>query len=283
MQLISRTEDMSSLDRVVRPAQRLARMVRPQRVRDALHGVWLGHPLHPVLVQAPVGAYLSAAVLDVVPGSLREGGARQSRRLVAFGLLASSPAALAGAVDWSEQHEQQMRVGVLHLAANLTATALYGTSLLVGGARAARALRFAGLSMVGVGGLLGGHISFRQAGGANHAEAVPHLVEPEWHDLMPARAIPASGLTRTMLGEVPVVVLPDGTGGVHVLADRCSHLSGPLSDGDLGDGCLTCPWHGSTFRVQDGAVVHGPATAPQPVFRTRIQGATVQVCLPGAG
>ena len=185
MQLISRLEDMSSLDRVVTPVQRLARMVRPQRVRDALHGVWLGHPLHPVLVQAPVGAYLSAAVLDVVPGSLRHGGARQSRRLVAFGLLASSPAALAGAVDWSEQHEQQMRVGVLHLAANLTGTALYGTSLLAG-ARAARALRFAGLAMVGVGGLLGGHISFRQAGGANHAEAVPHLVEPEWHDLMPA-------------------------------------------------------------------------------------------------
>jgi nitrite reductase/ring-hydroxylating ferredoxin subunit len=283
MQQISRLEDMSSLDRVVTPVQRLARMVRPQRVRDALHGVWLGHPLHPVLVQAPVGAYLSAAVLDVVPGSLRHGGARQSRRLVAFGLLASSPAALAGAVDWSEQHEQQMRVGVLHLAANLTATALYGTSLLAGGARAARALRFAGLTMVGVGGLLGGHISFRQAGGANHAEAVPHLVEPEWHDLMPADAIPASGLTRTMLGEVPVVVLPDGDGGVHVLADRCSHLSGPLSDGDLSDGCLTCPWHGSTFRIHDGAVVHGPATAPQPVFRTRIQGATVQACLPGAG
>ena len=278
MQLISRLEDVSSLDRVVTPVQRLARMVRPQRVRDALHGVWLGHPLHPVLVQAPVGAYLSAAVLDVVPG-----GAGQSRRLVAFGLLASSPAALAGAVDWSEQHEQQMRVGVLHLAANLTATTLYGTSLLVAGARTSRALRFAGLTMVGVGGLLGGHISFRQAGGANHAEAVPHLVEPEWHDLMPARAIPASGLIRTMLGEVPVVVLPDGAGGVHVLADRCSHLSGPLSDGDLSDGCLTCPWHGSTFRIQDGAVVHGPATAPQPVFRTRIQGATVQVCLPGAG
>ena len=100
---------------------------------------------------------------------------------------------------------------------------------------------------------------------------------------MPACAIPASGLTRTMLGEVPVVVLPDGAGGVHVLADRCSHLSGPLSDGDLSDGCLTCPWHGSTFRIQDGTVVHGPATAPKPVFRTRIQGATVQVCLPGAG
>ena len=85
-----------------------------------------------------------------------------------------------------------------------------------------------------------------------------------------------------MLGDVPVVVIRDGE-RVHVLADRCSHLSGPLSDGDYHDGCLTCPWHGSTFRVADGSVARGPATAPQPVFRTRVSGGIIQVCLPGAG
>jgi hypothetical protein len=66
-------------------------------------------------------------------------------------------------------------------------------------------------------------------------------------------------------------------------ADRCSHLSGPLSEGDYRDGCLSCPWHGSTFRVSDGTVARGPATAPQPAFRTRITGGTLQACLPGAG
>jgi nitrite reductase/ring-hydroxylating ferredoxin subunit len=69
----------------------------------------------------------------------------------------------------------------------------------------------------------------------------------------------------------------------HVLADRCSHLSGPLSDGDYRDGCLTGPWHGSTFRVSDGTVARGPATAPQPAFRMRVSGGTLQACLPGAG
>jgi nitrite reductase/ring-hydroxylating ferredoxin subunit len=53
--------------------------------------------------------------------------------------------------------------------------------------------------------------------------------------------------------------------------------------GEYHDGCLTCPWHGSTFRVSDGAVTRGPATAPQPAFRTRLNGGTIQVCLPGAG
>jgi nitrite reductase/ring-hydroxylating ferredoxin subunit len=72
-------------------------------------------------------------------------------------------------------------------------------------------------------------------------------------------------------------------GRVHVLADRCSHMSGPLSDGELADGCLTCPWHGSVFRIADGSVARGPATAPQPAFEVREVGGAIQICLPGAG
>jgi nitrite reductase/ring-hydroxylating ferredoxin subunit len=85
-----------------------------------------------------------------------------------------------------------------------------------------------------------------------------------------------------MLGEVPAVILRQGR-GVHALADRCSHMSGPLSDSDLADGCLTCPWHGSKFRISDGSVARGPATAPQPVFRTRVRDGVIQVLLPDAG
>ena len=133
--------------------------------------------------------------------------------------------------------------------------------------------------------MLGGHLAFRQSAGANQAEPVPHLTEPGWHDLMPAAelaGLPAGQPARRTLGDVPVVVVRDEQ-GVYVLADRCSHLSGPLSEGDYRDGCLTCPWHGSTFRVSDGTVARGPATAPQPAFRTRITGETLQACLPGAG
>ena len=60
-------------------------------------------------------------------------------------------------------------------------------------------------------------------------------------------------------------------------------MSGPLSDGELAEGCLTCPWHGSVFRIADGSVTRGPATAPQPAFETRETGGAIQVCLPGAG
>jgi nitrite reductase/ring-hydroxylating ferredoxin subunit len=278
MRIISALEQAEALDRFFAAGQRVARRLRPGAVRDALHGVWLGHPLHPVLVQAPVGAWLSAGVLDAWPGSQPAA----IRRLVAFGLAASLPAALAGAADWSEQHEQQMRVGVVHAVAGAAAAGLYGASLITRAPRAGRALRLGGLAAVGAGGLLGGHISFRLSGGANQAEPVPHLVQPGWHDLLAVAGLPGGRPVRVMLGEVPVVIVRTGD-RVDALADRCSHLSGPLSEGDLENGCLTCPWHGSMFRLADGSVARGPATAPQPVFDTRVRAGVLQVRLPGAG
>jgi nitrite reductase/ring-hydroxylating ferredoxin subunit/uncharacterized membrane protein len=277
MRLISRLEQDSRLDGAVSAGQRVTRLIRPGKLRDLLHGVWLGHPLHPMLIQVTTGAWLSASILDFTSAD-----DRAARRLAAAGVGAAVPAALAGAADWSEQHEQQMRVGLVHAAGNILAVSLYAASLARRGPHAGRLLRLAGLAAVSASGLLGGHISFRLAGGANHAEQVPHLVEPGWQHLMPASDLPEGTPARQMLGEVPVVAIRTG-GAVYVLADRCSHMSGPLSDGELADGCLTCPWHGSVFRIADGSVARGPATAPQPAFQVREVGGAIQVCLPGAG
>jgi nitrite reductase/ring-hydroxylating ferredoxin subunit len=276
MDLMSYLERAKGLDRLTVPVQRAVRLLPPGRTRDALYGVWLGHPLHPVLVQVPVGTWLSASLLDAWPGN-----EKASRRLVLAGLAASVPAVLAGAADWSEQHEQQMRVGLVHALANAGAIVLYAASVAVP-ARQAPGLRLAGLATAAAGGFLGGHVAYRQSAGANQAEPVPHLVEPGWHDLMPLAQLGYQKPVRRMLGDVPVVAVRDRA-GVHVLADRCSHLSGPLSGGDCHDGHLTCPWHGSIFRLADGTVARGPATAPQPVFRTRITDGILQACLPGAG
>jgi hypothetical protein len=109
MGMLNRLERAEALDRMVSPVQKAARSLGPRSVRDALHGVWLGHPVHPVLAQAAVGAWLSAGALDLWPDA-----DEAARRLTVIGLLASGPAVLAGTVDWAEQHEQQMRVGVVH-------------------------------------------------------------------------------------------------------------------------------------------------------------------------
>ncbi|MFD0822736.1 (2Fe-2S)-binding protein, partial [Micromonospora zhanjiangensis] len=71
-QLLTKLEQASGLDRTGDRLQETVRSVlRPRGLRDLLHGVWLGHPLHPALVQLPVGAWLSAAVLDLLPGNRR--------------------------------------------------------------------------------------------------------------------------------------------------------------------------------------------------------------------
>lgn len=247
------------------------------RGRDVLHGRWLGHPVHPLMVQVPIGSWLSAAVLDTRPGRSREAGL-----LVGVGLAAAGPAALAGAVDWAELHREQTRVGLVHAAANLAAVGLYATSLafrLRGRTGAGRAYGFLGLTAVGFGGMLGGHLAYRQASGANHAEEVAHVVREGWHRVGTVDEFPVGEPVRRVVDDVPVLVVRQSGGTVHALAERCSHLSGPLSEGTVSDGCVQCPWHGSVFRLSDGWNVRGPATAPQPAFDTRILDGRVEIRL----
>ncbi len=283
---VDRLENLKALDPVAGAVRDLVnRAVRPLWLRDVLHGVPLGHPLHPLLVQVPLGAWISAAVLDSLPG-----GAPAATALVAVGLSTAGPSALAGYVDFSDLHEQQQRVGVLHSTANLAAVGLYTGSLLQrlrGRSHSGKVLGFSGLAVVMAGGWLGGHLAYRQAAGANHTEDVPHLVRPGWQQLVPLDELTEGKMERRMLNTVPLLVLRTEHDGVHVLSDTCSHLSGPLSEGKLqtadGTACVMCPWHKSVFSLVTGEVVHGPATSPQPVFQTRIIAGTVEVCLPGAG
>ncbi|MGW0422226.1 Rieske 2Fe-2S domain-containing protein [Streptomyces sp. NPDC003015] len=247
------------------------------RGRDVLHGTWLGHPVHPLLVQVPIGSWLSAAILD-----LRKGRPREAGLLVGVGLAAAVPAALTGAVDWAELRRPQMRVGLVHAVSNTAAVGLYTASLacrLTGRGRAGRTLGFLGLAAVGTGGMLGGHLAYRQAAGANHAEAVPHVVGGRWHRIGAVDDFPPGRPVQRSVDDVPVLVVRETGGAIHALADRCSHLAGPLSEGTVSDGCVRCPWHGSVFRLSDGLNVQGPAIAPQPAFDTRVTEGQVEVRL----
>jgi nitrite reductase/ring-hydroxylating ferredoxin subunit len=276
----SRLENMDRLDGTVERLRKVVGLLPAGGVKDVLHGVRLGHPLHPMLAQGALGAFVSTGVLDATGGH-----DDAARLLIATGLLASVPTAAAGAVDWADQHEQQTRVGLVHAAGNTIALGCYAASLVARGRGRpllGRALGFAGLAVAGGSGYLGGHMAFRQAAGANHAESVPHLVTPGWHKLGSLAKIPMQQPIKRHIGDVPVLVYRDGD-HVDVLADTCSHLAAPLSDGKVTDGCVECPWHGSVFRLSDGEVVHGPATTAAPSFRTRITDGVLEACLPGAG
>ena len=88
---------LSELDAVVVPAQQLVRDLLPGEAIERLRGKWLGRPLHPNIVRAPLGFFLSSVVLDFVPGT---GPAAPT--LITLGLFASVPAAASGAAEFSE-------------------------------------------------------------------------------------------------------------------------------------------------------------------------------------
>ncbi|SDL58260.1 Ferredoxin subunit of nitrite reductase or a ring-hydroxylating dioxygenase [Nonomuraea maritima] len=278
--LADRLEKSKAMDKPVGVLAKAIRRRLPQSpLRDMLHGVPLGEPVHPPLATVSLGCWLSTALLD-----LARADPRASRLLLAAGVLNALPTAAAGLTDWSSLHREQQRVGFVHMMANLAALGLFSASLAArirGHERPGRALSYAGLMVGGLGAYLGGHLSFRQAAGANHAPEVTHLVPLGWHDLCPLRDLPDGRPVARRLGYLQLFVLRRGE-EVTVLADRCPHLAGPLHQGRLvmekGEACVVCPWHGSTFRLADGTVKHGPATAPAPVFETRLRrDGTVQV------
>ncbi|MFV0138113.1 DUF2231 domain-containing protein [Streptomyces sp. HMX87] len=224
--------------------------------------------MHPLTVQVPIGCWMSAAVLDLWPGRTRE-----ADLLVGVGLAAAGPAAVAGAVDWSQLHRQQTRMGLLHAVANTAVVGLYGASLLcrlTGRSGADRAYGFLGLTAIGLGGMLGRHLAYRQASGANHAEEVPHVVRESWHRIGTVASSPPAGPCGAPWMTYRSWWYAKTGGTFHALTERCSHLAGPLPEEAVADGCVRCPWHGSAFRLSDGWNVRGPATAPQPAFDTRV-------------
>lgn len=283
--VIDRLENASPLDPVVKSVRKIVNaLLGPQPVRDALHGLWLGHPLHPMLTDVPIGAWTSAAVLDVLPGT-----GHASTTLIATGCAASLPTAVTGWADWSQLHPPQQRVGLVHAASNLVGLGLFTASLgsrLRGKTVRGKALSFAGLGAVMAGGYLGGHLVFRQAAGANHVADVPDLFPSGWQDLGPLEDLPDATPAKRTVDGVDLLVVRRGQ-HVDVLANKCSHLSGPLSEGEFtvesGQGCIVCPWHGSTFRLSDGSPVHGPATSPQHRFESQVVTGRVHVRLSGGG
>src|SRR4051794_4753362 len=281
--VVDRIENAGPLDPVVKALRLVMKAaIRPQRVRDVLHGVWLGHPLHPVLTDVPIGVWSSAAILDLVPGT---GPAAST--LIAAGCASAVPTALTGWTDWSDLHPAQQRVGLVHAAANVAGLGLYTASLVArmnGKPVRGKLLGFAGLGAVMAGGYLGGHLVFRQAAGANHNAETIDLFPSGWQDIGRLDDLPDGQPAKRTIGGVDLLVVRRGQ-HVDVLADHCSHLSGPLSEGSFkvegGQGCIVCPWHGSTFRLADGGVVHGPATSPQQAFEVRVNAGSVQARLPG--
>lgn len=154
---------------VDRPGTAVATTVRRalngNRAGDALRGSWLGHPLHPLTVALPIGAWVSTAVLDARPGT-----DETARTLVGIGLVAAVPTALLGVADFGDLDSRQRRVGLVHAIANIAATGCLLASYRCrsrGAHGSGKLLTLVGLTALGAGGALGGHLSYAQGAGVN--------------------------------------------------------------------------------------------------------------------
>jgi len=271
-EMIQRLKQLDALSDPV--ANKVGDLLGPGRLKDALAGTWLGHPAHPVLTDVVVGAWTSAFVLDVVGRKTTETAADT---LVGVGVLSAVPTALTGLADWVDTWGPTRRVGTVHAVGNLAAASVYGLSW-IARRRGARGLGVA-LGMLGMGiasgtAYLGGHLVYGRgvgvdAGVFDHGPA-------KWTAVADEADLPVNGALAVDTGDTEIALFRRD-GWICAIAERCTHRGAPLHKGEVENGRVTCPWHGSQFDVCSGSVLRGPATAPQQAFETRVQDGKIEV------
>ncbi|HEX3818126.1 MAG TPA: DUF2231 domain-containing protein [Chthoniobacterales bacterium] len=258
----------------------LKEMPAGETLRNFFHGVWFGHPLHPMLTDIPLGAWTAATVLDVYEiSSGDESLTNASDFAVGLGLIGAVGAAFTGLNDWNYCYEKPRRVGALHAIINIAATSCFLGSWWQrrrGERRAGLTSSFVGYGLTLVGAFLGGHLVYNERIGVNHA---PEELPNEYKPVIEESKLVENKMEKAEVDGIPVLVVKRG-GRIFVMAEKCSHLGGPLSEGEFDGGAVTCPWHYSKFAIEDGRILVGPATYTQPCFKVRVRNGKVEAKAP---
>jgi nitrite reductase/ring-hydroxylating ferredoxin subunit/uncharacterized membrane protein len=277
-------EQVTQLEQLDETAATVAKTVRDivpaGPVKDALSGTWLGHALHPLLTDLPIGTWTSALLLDWLGGRAARPAAD---RLIGLGILGALPTALTGMTDWADTEpasDAVRRAGLVHAASNVTALGLFGASLALrrrGARPAGKLFALAGAAALSAGGFLGGHLSYAEGVGVDQTAFEER--RGAWTPVLREIELPEGEARYAEVDGVGVMVAR-WEGRVHALSSRCAHRGGPLDEGEIADGCVTCPRHGSTYRLSDGSVERGPSPYPQPRWDVRVRSGVVEVKAP---
>jgi nitrite reductase/ring-hydroxylating ferredoxin subunit/uncharacterized membrane protein len=281
---LMRSVDNPAIDRIAEPLSKAVRAAYDaagpggRQAKNVLHGVWLGHPLHPVFTDVPIGAWTTALALDVAANG-DPGMRRAATFAMGVGLAGAAGAAVTGLTDWSETDGRSRRPGLIHGLLNLTATTLFASAFALrrkdshGGGRVCA---WTGYAIALGAAYLGGDLVYGQRIGVTHADAA---LPEEFTPVMKSAALAENAMTRTRAGDADVLLVRQH-GRVCALVHACAHLGGPLSEGTLKDGSVVCPWHGSEFALEDGRVLNGPATHSQPCLVVRERDGQIEVKVP---
>jgi uncharacterized membrane protein len=163
---LAQLERDERLDSVAELLKRSADVVTSRGWGEKLRGEWLGHALHPLLTDLPLGCWISAGLLDVVGG---RGAQRAARRLVGLGLVLVPPTVASGMADYRTLDRPPLwRVGAVHAVGNTAVALLYLSSWTA--RRKNHHAKGVVLGLVGGTlawgtGYLGGHLSFARGAG----------------------------------------------------------------------------------------------------------------------
>lgn len=239
-------------------------------IRDLLNGRWLGHPLHGVLTDAPIGILFLVIILDVL--DLRSA----ADIALIVGILSMLAAALAGFADYSDTDGTARERATVHSTLMVVALLVYVASLAIRGAgdddrTAAVWTSVVAFLILSAGAYVGGDVVY--ALGNMVSRHAFRGAGTKWIALEPAELdeagnIPEGKPVKAKLGINTLALVRQGE-TVLALHDTCAHAGGPLSGGTLEDGCLVCPWHFSKYRLTDGRTRRGPTVYDQPAYEVR--------------
>jgi nitrite reductase/ring-hydroxylating ferredoxin subunit/uncharacterized membrane protein len=255
-------------DLVHRALTAVFRPIRP--VKDLLNGRWLGHPVHPMITDIPIGAFLVAIVLDLA------GHGPAAFWAILIGQIAFVAATITGLADFTDASGTTRARATTHGVLMLVAGALTAASLAVrtGGAwpdGLATILLVGGFAIVAASAYVGGELVFALGSMVSrHAFRGPGTkwVRLDLGELTDLGALPEAAPVKARAGINDVVLVRLGD-MVHAIHAVCAHAGGPLDKGTVVDGCLECPWHGARYRLADGRVMRGPSVYDQPRYEIR--------------
>ncbi|HEY0069322.1 MAG TPA: Rieske 2Fe-2S domain-containing protein [Chloroflexia bacterium] len=249
--------------------------------KDFLNGVWLGHPLHPVITDVPVGAWTITQLLDLI--SLFRGddaGLDEAADIsLGAGIVAALGAAVTGLVDWSDVGGSHRRMGMAHALINVGGLTLNVASLALraGGKKhrgLARSLSAGGYLLNATAAYVAGELVYNLGQAINRDAWVDG--PDKYTDVASVEDLREGEMVKVDLDGRPVVLLQHDD-GIHAFEGTCPHYGCGLWEGTLEEHTVTCPCHGSQFDVRDGTLIHGPATAPVPSYDVRRRTGRVQI------
>jgi nitrite reductase/ring-hydroxylating ferredoxin subunit/uncharacterized membrane protein len=250
-----------------------------REIADFLHGVWLGHPLHAVLVELTIGAWTTGAILDTASMLIDSEEIEQASDMVTgIGTASAIGTIVTGINDYSRIKRDAVKPGMLHGLLNITAFTSYLISMAArrsGNRKVGLAASMTGLGITMLSAWIGGDMVYRHRVGVNHA-VPPGKSLGTWTRVLADGDLAEKQALRVEVDGTPIL-LYRRWGIVLAMGAVCSHAGAPLEEGTFEGSCVECPWHQSVFDLRDGSVVHGPATMQEPSFEARVNDGQIEV------